>query len=190
MRLELPILSVFILASCATAQETDVAAPAETETAQAAAPAQPVPCDSPAYHAFDFWVGEWEVFGPDGTKAGDNRISRQEGGCLLLEEWTSAGGNTGQSYNFYEPVADEWRQVWVSRGAVIDYVGNLTETGSMRLEGDIKYRNQTSFPFMGEWTLQDDGSVVQHFEQYNPETDTWDEWFTGTYRRAGSDETE
>ena len=190
MKTGLSVLSTLVLMACATAQEVEVPVPAETATTESQAPALPVPCDSAAYHAFDFWIGEWEVFGAGDQKAGDNHISRQESGCLLLEEWVSASGNTGQSYSFYEPVADQWRQVWVSPSALIDYTGNLTETGSMKLEGEISYRNNTSFPFTGEWTLQDDGSVRQHFEQYNPETDTWDAWFTGTYRHAASDETE
>lgn len=179
-------LLIFALGGCATALSTPSAEIAETEVT-----ATPTPvCESGAYHAFDFWVGDWEVFGTDGTKAGNNHISRQEGGCLLLEEWVSVSGNTGQSYNYYDPEADEWRQVWVSQGAVIDYAGNLTETGSMKFEGTISYRNDTSFPFTGEWTLLEDGSVRQHFEQYNPETDTWDLWFTGIYRRNRSVEAE
>ncbi len=167
------------LSACLSAQDVREVLPATSTPSPDAAV-----CEEEAYQAFDFWIGEWEVFGADGQKAGDNRISRQEGSCLLLEEWVSAGGTTGQSYNFYNPGTDEWRQVWVSQGAIIDYSGNLTDTGSMRLEGEITYRNETSFPFTGEWTLQQDGSVLQHFEQYDPDAEVWNVWFTGTYKRA------
>lgn len=144
---------------------------------------RPAPCAEDVYRAFDFWQGVWDVTTPDGKTAGTNTISSQEGGCLLLEEWESAGGGTGQSYNFYDPGLKKWRQIWVSGAATIDYAGNLNDAGEMVLEGEIAYRNGTLFPFRGTWTLNEDGSVRQYFQQFNPETDEWDDWFTGIYQK-------
>ena len=142
------------------------------------------PCSSDSHHAFDFWLGAWDVSDMDGNLAGENTIAVEEGGCVLVERWTSASGGTGQSYNFLDPTIGKWRQLWISKGAVIDYSGGLTETGSMRLEGEIAYQTGgVKAPFTGEWTLNADGSVTQHFEQYNSETGTWDDWFTGVYAR-------
>ena len=178
------VMSVFvagILVGCATAQTP----PSEPE-APATSSLTPVagPCDSAPYHAFDFWLGHWDVTDRAGTPQGSNIISREENGCLLIERWTSVAGNTGQSYNFYNPDTDKWRQVWVSSGAIIDYSGGLTEEGAMKLEGHISPRPGTpSLPFTGEWTLNEDGSVTQHFEQYDPEADVWNVWFTGIYRK-------
>lgn len=167
-----------VLAGCAIAQETATDAPASPP------PPPPPPCEGEAYHQFDFWVGDWNVAATNGQFAGNNSITREEGGCLLLESWTSASGTTGQSYNFYNPATDTWRQVWVSAGAIIDYEGGLTETGSMKLIGTITYHaSGQSSPFTGEWTLNEDGSVTQHFEQYNVETEEWATWFTGIYTR-------
>ena len=157
-------------------------------TAQAQQAAPPPACDSAAYHQFDFWLGEWQVSDGDGTLQGTNSITSEEGGCVLVERWASVRGNTGQSYNFYSPASDEWRQVWVSAGSIIDYTGGLTETGSMKLTGTITYhRSGQSAPFTGEWTPNDDGSVTQHFEQYSADKDEWVTWFTGIYRRAASE---
>ncbi|KCZ94529.1 hypothetical protein [Hyphomonas johnsonii] len=151
--------------------------------AQQEAPA-PVPCSGEAYHAFDFWVGTWDVYDGSGNKVGENTILPEEGGCVLVERWTSTSGTTGQSYNFLEPDSGKWRQVWVSKGSVIDYAGGLSPEGSMKLEGRILYHaSGQSAPFTGEWTPNEDGSVTQHFEQYNAATDTWDPWFTGKYVR-------
>lgn len=144
---------------------------------------QPAPlCSSDSFKQFDFWLGEWDVSTPDGTIAGQNRITREENGCLILERWVSVSGGTGQSYNYYNPATEKWRQVWVGAGAMIDYEGGLTPTGSMKLEGTITYIGtaQTA-PFTGEWTLNKDGSVTQHFEQYDAENDSWQVWFTGRY---------
>ena len=102
----------------------------------------------------------------------------------MLENWQSANGGTGQSYNFYDPGNKTWRQVWISRGTIIDYSGALIE-GAIRLEGTITY-HQTgqSFPFRGAWTPQANSTVEQKLEQWNPESESWDDWFTGIYQKT------
>ena len=150
--------------------------------------AQPDPCSGEAFKQFDFWLGNWDVTTPDGNLAGENLITREENGCLILERWRSAAGGTGQSYNFYNPATKRWRQVWVSQGGMIDYEGGLTETGSMKLAGTITYVGTgQQAPFTGEWTPNEDGTVTQYFEQYDAETEQWNPWFTGLYTRKTSD---
>ncbi|HIG23318.1 MAG TPA: hypothetical protein EYG02_03910 [Henriciella marina] len=156
------------------------------EAGEAAPQAAPPSCEGDVYDDFDFWLGEWDVTTPDGRVAGTNSITKAEDGCLLIERWTGARGSTGQSYNFYDTGLQKWRQVWVARGATIDYAGKLTEDGEMRLEGKIAYRNGTTAPFRGSWTPEADGSVTQYFQQYNSETESWDDWFTGIYRRSAA----
>ncbi|MEZ5894905.1 MAG: hypothetical protein R3C40_06430 [Parvularculaceae bacterium] len=171
--------SLFSAASMLT-----VIAPLSGAGAQSAAPPPRPGCDAEIYRAFDFWVGEWEVFSPDGKRAGDNSITIEEDGCLLIERWRGAQGGTGQSYNFYDPGMEKWRQVWVARSGTIDYAGALNDDGAMVLEGEIANRNGKTAPFKGTWTLQDDGSVRQQFQQFNAETGHWDDWFIGIYKRA------
>ncbi|MDJ0921311.1 MAG: hypothetical protein QNI84_09295 [Henriciella sp.] len=174
MRLFIAALAISLLTAPALAQDDTT---------------PPPPCDTPEYHQFDFWIGDWEVSSPDGAAQGRNVITAEESGCLLVERWVSTAGNTGQSYNFYNPVTETWRQIWVSTGAIIDYEGGLTDTGSMKLEGTITYPGSgVTAPFTGEWTPNEDGSVTQHFEQYDAEKDAWAAWFTGIYRRAESDQ--
>ncbi len=170
----LGLLSGLVLAGVAHAQD------AETP---------PPPCSGEEFHQFDFWLGEWEVIAePNQTIAGFNTITREENGCLILERWESINGGTGQSYNFYNPATEKWRQVWVSQGAMIDYEGGLTETGSMKLEGTITYVGSgLQANFTGEWTLNEDGTVTQHFEQYDAETEQWTPWFTGLYTKIEID---
>ena len=153
--------------------------------ALAQAPAAPLPCTDDAYRQFDFWLGDWSVSDPAGKKQGDNSIAREENGCLIVERWKAVSGNTGQSYNFYDPGSMQWRQVWVSKDNVIDYSGGLNAKGEMELRGQIRYRNGRSAPFLGVWTKQADGSVRQHFEEFDLETKAWVEWFTGVYRKKG-----
>lgn len=174
------LLIAGVASGCATAQTTT---PAPTPpAANATTQTPPPPCQAAIYRAFDFWLGEWSVTA-GGQFAGDNKISTQENGCLLLEEWTSASGTTGQSYNFYDPASSKWRQLWISGGAVIDYSGGLDDDGAMALEGTIAYRNGLTAPFKGTWTLLDDGTVRQHFQQYDGEQEVWNDWFIGIYTK-------
>ncbi|MEO1038548.1 MAG: hypothetical protein AAFX09_03305 [Pseudomonadota bacterium] len=147
------------------------------------------PCDAvEALQAFNFWVGEWNVYDGDGVYQGHNRISKTDGGCLIREEWTSANGNTGFSMNFRDHALDAWRQIWVSPGLQLDYSGGLNEAGEMVLEGEVVYPAQgLTAPFRGVWTPLEDGRVRQHFTQANAETGAWEDWFIGYYVRVEDD---
>ncbi len=147
---------------------------------------QTKPCADPEFDDFDFWVGEWDVYGANGKLAGTNSIVKEEYGCLLVERWKSAGGITGQSYNFVDLATGKWRQVWVSAGATIDYSGGLDDKGAMVLDGVIGYPAGTAgsgAKFRGTWTPHKDGTVTQRFQQYDAAKDQWTDWFTGTYKR-------
>lgn len=150
---------------------------------------QPVSaCDEPVHAAFDFWVGEWNVYDASGGYQGHNRITRTDGGCVVREEWASASGGTGFSLNFVDLQAGQWRQIWVSRQFQIDYSGGLDAAGAMTLLGEIRYAGQAGgMPFRGVWTPLEDGRVRQHFEQQDPATGQWSAWFTGWYVRVEDD---
>ena len=67
------------------------------------------PCDGPAFRQFDFWLGEWQVHKPDGKLAGSNRITREYGGCVIHEHYSTKLGFSGESLNIY----DASRKVWL-----------------------------------------------------------------------------
>lgn len=153
----------------------------------------PPGCDDlPGARDFDFWVGDWNVYGanqPD-TLGGTNRIEKRSNGCLILEEWTSATGNDGTSMNFLDPTSGQWRQIWMGSNNYIDYSGGLNADGQMVLEGEITYfgaSGSQSAPFRGTWTPNEDGTVTQHFQQYDAENDVWNDWFVGRYVRMEDD---
>ena len=170
--------SAFAIALAATVLSSNFSLSAEEHVPAASA------CESdPRYSEFDFWLGEWEVTVND-KKAGENTITKEEGGCLVLEKWTDVNGGTGQSYNFFNPDAGQWRQVWVSNYMTIDYSGGLTADGSMELVGEVTFfHDRSTAKFLGRWTLQEDGSVRQYFEQYDDEQGQMVPVFTGIYRR-------
>ena len=180
------IVSIPLLAACSSLPIASADPPRDDEAETAASPSVKVSpaCDDDLHHAFDFWVGEWDVYDGSGKLVGTNSIQPAESGCLLVEHWVNSGGGTGQSYNFYDPADGKWRQLWVSSGAVIDYSGGSAKAGEMRLEGSIHYQGTgRTAPFTGEWTLNADGSVTQHFREQDTESGEWADWFVGRYVR-------
>jgi hypothetical protein len=138
------------------------------------------------FNDWNFWVGEWNVYSNDEkhTFHGTNSITKLHKNCLMMENWTSAQGGEGSSMNYFDPVENQWRQLWVAGGYSIDYTGGLDENGTMVLNGKINYyKTGKSFSFRGMWTANEDGSVRQFFEQFDPEKDKWNVWFDGRYER-------
>jgi hypothetical protein len=140
----------------------------------------------PVFRQFDFWLGEWDVYDGAGELAGTNSIRSEEYGCLLTEHWVNTARQTGQSYNFVDLETGNWRQMWVSAGATIDYQGGRNAKGEMVLEGTIGYGVGVAgngARFRGTWTANADGTVTQHFQQYDDAKAVWNDWFTGIYKR-------
>ena len=105
-----------------------------------------LPCSKPEYRQFDFWLGEWEVFGKNGQKAGDSRISMILDSCTILEEWTSASITSGlrfagKSFNTYNASSRQWQQTWV------DNTGGTTEYLSGKFENQQIVFRTNPFPF-------------------------------------------
>lgn len=143
------------------------------------------PCQvDPVFRQFDFWVGDWEVKGSDGTVFGRNRITSEEQGCVLVERWTGAGGNTGQSINYYDGIAGQWVQIWNGLGIQIHMRGGLSG-GSMILTGEVLYlASGDRRAFRGTWTPLEDGVVRQFFEESTDGGESWSSWFEGFYHPA------
>lgn len=154
-------------------------------TASSGTVSQASPCQSRStFHDFDFWIGDWEVRLADGTLAGHNSITAEQGHCVLVERWRGISGGTGTSINYYDDAAGEWVQVWTAAGgSQIVIRGGLTDEG-MLLTGTLhNVGTEASLPFRGLWTLLDDGRVRQFFEQSNDDGKTWAPWFEGFYQR-------
>jgi hypothetical protein len=145
---------------------------------------QPAACTSALHRQFDFWVGDWEVTdSTSSTVYGSNRVVREEGGCLIHENWTGSRGGTGQSLNFYDPLKKQWEQVWVgSDGLVVQITGHL-DGGSMVLEGDGMGPGGTLVKQRAAWTPRADGRVRQYWQQSADGGTTWTVAFDGWYRR-------
>ena len=135
---------------------------------------------TPEHRQFDFWVGEWDVLNPQGQKAGTSSIQRVSGGCLILENWTSAGGSDGKSFNYYNPVDKKWHQLWIGTlGGVLDLAGEykdnaLRYTGESVGPNGARVLNRLTFFNLGD-------KVRQFWETSADDGKTWSVAFDGMY---------
>lgn len=138
------------------------------------------------YRQFDFWVGDWEVFGRSGQRVGTSVISKDEHGFLITEKWTSTSGGTGTSMNYYDPSDRKWKQTWVSDdGTIVNYAGAFQE-GKMQLVGERILTNGQKGLTRVSFTPLPDNRVQQFIEQ-SRDGKTWSTYFKGTYVRKAKE---
>lgn len=157
----------------------------------AAPPPPPPPCASPAHAAFDFWVGEWEVYPnlKDPAKAplvARSRIEKLYGGCGVRENWMPLKGTGGGSLNAYDPASGHWHQFWIgSDGARVEFAGGSTG-GKMVLTGfwrGVGGPGKDGLVRM-TYTALDADTVRQHGELSSDHGLTWSDNFDFIYRRV------
>ncbi len=171
----------FLLAGAAVA-------PASPALAQMPGPPTASCQDTPAFHALDFWLGEWTVR-VGAQMAGTNRIERILGGCAISETWRDAGGGEGRSLFYYLPSEEEWRQVWVTPNAL--RVGGVKEKRMTERVGDgLRFQGTIGLPGGGSYldrttlTPEPDGTVRQVIEISQDDGTTWRTMFDGIYHRV------
>jgi hypothetical protein len=140
-------------------------------------------CDSPESRQFDFWVGQWNVYGPDDTIVGTNRIEKTVNGCLIVENWKGAKGGAGKSFNYYDTTRKKWRQVWVAAPGSLDLTGEFGG-GVMRYSGETAGLDGVTQEDLS-FTRNPDGTIRQLWRQSPDGGNTWRVVFDGLYRSYG-----
>lgn len=121
-------------------------------------------------HAFDFWVGEWELSWEhdDGSKgAGTNLIEKTLDGVVIQENFRALtgaySGMKGTSISVYNPQTQVWKQAWAdNQGGYFDFTG-ITKNGQRIFQTD-------------ERILSDGRKIIQRMRFYDIEEEslTWD----------------
>lgn len=154
-----------------------------------AAPAAPLPatsgCEGEAFRAFDFWVGEWDVYPAGGeTPVARSRIEKPYAGCAIRENWMPLNGQAGGSLSGYDPVAGRWHQTWIgsSPGPVFFEGGPVGDrmvlTGAWRGSGPKGEDGLTRMTY----SPSGEGAVRQHGEFSADHGLTWQTSFDFIYR--------
>lgn len=150
--------------------------------------ARQTPCTTPEYRQFDFWLGEWDII-PAGATAptgGQNSITATEGGCIVLEQYTTTGGFTGTSINFYDASRRVWHQTWMSnQGGSLYMEGGINADGAMEMSDRGLPSSIAANGVINRtiWTPLPGGGVRQHWEVSNDNGASWSTLFDGRYIR-------
>jgi tetratricopeptide (TPR) repeat protein len=145
------------------------------------------PClNLPAARAFDFWLGEWNVYvtANPSVQAGVNKITSLSSGCVLLESWESRGPHNGVSINYLDPTSGKWQQKWAGSGQdVLEFYDGEYADGAMRFKWDG--RNPDGTKFMGKLTFtnMESGNVRQHSQRSDDGGGTWVDVYDFTYEK-------
>ncbi|HVZ26550.1 MAG TPA: hypothetical protein VG842_10865 [Sediminibacterium sp.] len=161
-----------------------------TSIMHAQSPVTPPCASNPAYRQFDFWVGDWEVYGMlnknKGKKAGESHVQRILDSCVIVENWTSAGGNySGKSYNTFLSSTGKWQQYWVDdKGGVTHYTdGHYADGKMVFLTDDLVQPDGTrKWMRLSFYNLGPD-KVRQHGEHSTDSGKTWTTDYDLEYRR-------
>lgn len=144
-------------------------------------------CASSQHRQFDFWIGTWDVVNrlvPEEDRSdrrATNRISLEEGGCVLAERYVTIGGYTGRSYSFYDAARGVWHQTWIdSRGQALYLEGGF-EDGAMVLGGESPGGRRQRIT----WRPLEDGRVQQLWEVSEDGGESWKKVFDGLYTPLG-----
>ena len=138
-------------------------------------------------HDFDFWIGDWDVLGPQGKHLGTNTITAMfgegSGNGMLHEHWHGNGGVEGRSVNAYDEARGCWHQTWMdSTGGVLMLDGGMQD-GAMVMEGRAPSETDPAVIDRQRitWTQQDGVVVSQVWETSSDDGATWTVAFDGRY---------
>jgi tetratricopeptide (TPR) repeat protein len=133
---------------------------------------------------FDFWVGEWDVFNPQGQKAGTSVIQQISAGCGVLENWRDAFGNEGKSINFYDANTAKWYQYWIGASGGPLRMSGIYKESAMRYEGEPTTSNgMTTLSRLTFFNI-DAKTVRQFAEQSTDGGKTWTTTYDLKYVRT------
>jgi hypothetical protein len=158
-------------------------APGNAAAAPAAAAAAAAPCADAEHHQFDFWVGRWDVYRPDGRLVAHSLIESVYG-CGIRENWMPLSGHDGGSLSIYVPAEHAWQQYWIdSSGNRVVFTGGFNGS-AMIITGTWPASPQaTTGPLVRmTYTRGADGSVRQFGEQSTDQGHSWTTGFDFTYR--------
>ena len=151
---------------------------------QAAAPAEPPQrdCSGAQYRQLDFRLGEFEVTGMEGARAGDSRVESILSGCVMVEHWHGPIRGHGQAIFYYDREDRRWHMTFVSDEGEVLVMDGVFDGDALILRGKgavADFRGQhrmTWSPLPGE-------GVKQVWEFSIDNGSTWKTVHIGYYAR-------
>lgn len=143
----------------------------------------PAACTSPAYHQFDFFVGQWKVYDEKGHFLGSDDVEKRVNGCAIDERYTNPDGSVGIGLSGFQAKLGTWHQDFMGdNGIVVLLDGAKTDRAAMVMSGQDFPADGTRRLDRGIWVVH--GAVVE--ETWLVSTDrgkTWKTQFHGFFHR-------
>jgi hypothetical protein len=140
-------------------------------------------CSAPAYHQFDFWIGDWDTYDmadPDSIVA-RNHVTRMVGGCALREVYEQNDGLRGESFSAWDAGRGVWHQSWVTnRGTMLLLDGGMKD-GKMVLTATEHYEDGSTSLLRGIW-WKEGRNVREKAERSRDGGKTWTTAFDIVFR--------
>lgn len=146
------------------------------------APAAAAPCAGPAYHQFDFFVGNWTVTNKAGKTVGSDAVTKKMNDCVIFERWRDATGpGSGFGITGFQAGRHTWHQTFMDDTGLVLTLDGALENGGMHLRG-------TDYPTTSArlndvlWTRH--GNVVEELWRVSIDRGrTWKTVFDGFFHR-------
>lgn len=140
-----------------------------------------IPCQTAEFRQFDFWLGDWAVHDPAGQKVGDNLVTREQDGCLLVEHWKSTlGVESGTSFNYFDVRDKKFHQIYFDNsgnaGAYPPMAGGVLNNKMVMISDE-----KASPVFRWTWYVISQNKVRQMAEQSDDQQKTWRIIWDSTY---------
>jgi len=141
-------------------------------------------CSTPKHRELDFLVGNWLVRDRSGRVLGVDSVSKDHGGCSLIELWREAGGGKeGLGVIGYRPEKGAWHQdLMIHIGFVLSVDGGMDGASMVMTGKEYPGRGVTRMHRL-RWTPTSDGSVEQLWQTSIDDGRSWQVHFEGIFQR-------
>lgn len=148
--------------------------------------AEPLPvqsCSTTQHQQFDFVIGNWLVRDSSGHAIGTTTVSKEYGGCVLIEKWRGVG-NSGEGLGVmgYRPASGTWHRDFIDHGGFVLAVDGQMESATMVMMGK-DYPPDGARLHRVTWRARSDGSVEERWQTSTDAGRSWQMHFHGVLER-------
>jgi hypothetical protein len=143
-----------------------------------------IPCATPVYKQFDFWIGNWNVYNAKNNLIGKNKVVKMNNACAIQENWSSeTSPSKGTSYNYYNATDKSWNQIWIDNAGGSLVLKGFYKNNKMVLKSKLIRGKKGEYYNQITWFKNSDGSVTQLWELLDINNTSFNEIFRGTYKK-------
>jgi hypothetical protein len=142
------------------------------------------PCSGTEHRRLDFLVGNWIIRNPSGDATGTVTVSKEYGGCVLIERWSGVGEHSeGLGVAGYRPERRRWHRDLADHAGVVLALDGRWDGGRMVMTGkDYSHPDGTRMHRI-TWSPRGDGSVEEQWQTSDDAGQSWQLHLDRRFRR-------